>query len=94
MAEFNEQEEQKKDQQYLDGFNLGYQMQKMSEDKSLSGKDLTIMKSISNAMQKTQGNGDKMMGFKDGRVQFIQEREKAKYKELENQRSKNRDLER
>lgn len=90
MAEFNEQEEQKKDQQYLDGFNLGYQMQKMSEDKSLSDKDLAIMKSISNAMQKTQGNGDKMMGFKDGQKERFLEMKKSKQKAKE----KSHDIER
>lgn len=81
MTEFNEQEERTKDQPYLDGFNMGYQIQKQLESKSLSKKDKETLESLSKVIRKSKSEDDKLQGMKDGRQQRIYELEKEKNKD-------------
>ena len=80
MAQLNEQEEQLKDQKYLDGFNIGYQLQKQLEDKNLSNKDRNLITSMTKAMSKSKSDNDKVQGMLDGKQQRLKEIEKQKFK--------------
>ncbi len=92
MAQINEQEEQLKDQKYLDGFNTGYSLQKQLEDKSLSDKDRKIIESLAKVISKSKSDNDKLQGMKDGRKQRIIELERQRILELKaKERSRGRE---
>ena len=74
MAQINEQEEQLKDQKYLDGFNTGYSLQKQLEDKSLSEKDRAIYEQLAQVIHNAKSKNDKLAGMIDGRAQFVKDR--------------------
>lgn len=92
MAQVNEQEEQLKDQKYLDGFNTGYSLQKQLEDKSLSEKDRKVIESLTKVISKSKSDNDKLQGMKDGRKQRIIELERQRILELKaNEKSRGRE---
>lgn len=91
MAQFNEQQEQFNDQKYLDGFNIGYQLEKQLEDKSLSDKDRKLIESMTNTLKKTQSKNDKIQGMLDGRKERIIEKERQRINQLSKDRSKSRE---
>ena len=81
MAEFNEQEEQKKDQQYLDGYNLGYEMQKLFENKELSEKDKALLDTASKALSKSKSQSDKIQGIRDGqKLRYLERQQERRLK--------------
>lgn len=90
MAQFNEQQEQLNDQKYLDGFNIGYQLERQLEDQSLSKKDRELIETLTNTIKKSKGDDDKLQGMKDGRKQRFKELEKEK--SLQQQKDNNRHL--
>lgn len=94
MAQFNEQQEQFNDQKYLDGFNIGYQLEKQLEDKSLSDKDRKLIESMTNTLKKTQSKNDKIQGMLDGKKQRLYELELQKMRQANKQQERNHDRER
>lgn len=90
MASLSELE-QRKDQQYLDGYNLGYEIQKLSENKELSEKDKALLETATKALSKSKSESDKMHGIRDGRKQYLREKEKEKTIEKRKASSKERE---
>ena len=84
----NEQEEQLKDQKYLDGFNIGYQLQKKTEDKSLSKEDSRLIQSMIKALKKSKSDNDKIQGMLDGRLQRVKDKELRKDKDRSKTKSR------
>lgn len=76
MEDFDEEAEQTKDMPYLDGFNIGYQLEKKSEDKSLSKEDQNLMSSMTKLLKKNKSDNDKIQGMLDGRKQRIKDRDR------------------
>ncbi len=81
MAQFNEQEEQTKDMPYLDGINIGYDLQKQLEDKSLSEKDRKVIESLTKVISKSKSDNDKIQGMIDGKKQRLYELELQKMRQ-------------
>ncbi len=66
MSTFNEEQEIKNDQAYLDGFNTGYDIQKNAHD-AASEKDREMYQKLADTISKAEGKSDKALGLKDGK---------------------------
>lgn len=91
MTEFNEQEERTKDQPYLDGFNMGYNLQKQLEDKSLSDKDRKVIESLTKVINKSKSDNDKIQGMIDGKKQRLYELELQKMRQASKEQERDND---
>ena len=79
------EEEQKADQSYVDGFNIGYEIQKNLDDQSLSEKDRAIYEQLAQVIHNAKSKNDKLAGMIDGRAQFVKDRVQKQLKERANQ---------
>jgi uncharacterized membrane protein len=91
MEQFNEQQEQQKDQKYVDGFNIGYDLQKQLESESLPDKDRSTLESLVKVLKKSRSENDKIQGMIDGRKERLKERELQRLKEKRKAQSKERE---
>ncbi|OEK03282.1 hypothetical protein BFP97_17890 [Roseivirga sp. 4D4] len=92
MEDFDEEAEQTKDIPYLDGFNIGYQLEKKTEDKSLSKEDQNLISSMTNLLKKSRSDSDKIQGMLDGRKQRI--KDQAREQNHSNKKQRDQDRER
>jgi|GEM_PF-6365306 len=91
MEDFDEEAEQTKDMPYLDGFNIGYQLEKKSEDKRLSKEDQSLISSMTNLLKKSRSENDKIQGMLDGRKKRIKDRDLEQYRSNDKQRDRSRE---
>ncbi len=91
MAQFNEQQEQLNDQKYIDGFNMGYSLQKQLEDKSLSEKDRKLIEAITKTIGRSKSDNDKLQGMIDGRKERILQKDKQRVQQLKKDKSQDRE---
>ena len=92
MDRSREEEEQIADQSYVDGFNIGYEIQKNLDDQSLSEKDRAVYQQLAQVIHNVKSKNDKLAGMIDGRAQFIKDRAQKQLKDRakQNEQSKNR----
>lgn len=69
------------DKDYIDGFNLGWEIERATQDKTMSKKDKELIKSVQTSLEKSSGKSDKLEGIKAGVQQFKRSKELEMLKE-------------
>lgn len=89
MASFNEQEEQAKDQAFIDGFNTAYEIVSKANDEKLSEKERKTYQALVKVLDNVDGNSDRVQGLKAGKDQYSHEQRKQHL--LDKDKSKHKD---
>ena len=81
-----------KDLEYLDGFNLGYELEKTVNDRNIKAKDKRLIQIIEKSLRSIQDKNDRLEGIQEGRKAFVKElmlkQEKDKQKSNEKERER------
>ena len=79
------------DKEYLEGFNLGWEIEKATNDNSLKKEDRELITSIQKNLSKASGNSERIEGFKAGVKQYQRSKEIEKAKEQNRKRDMDRE---